>query len=194
MTRFIRTAHGNGASALARVETPPVDELPAGIRSEYGPSERSNRGPNGRFVKGNTAGRARRGQTRLSTALQLAKADDPGGMRKYIRAADAWRAAQADELARSVGGGYCGPGPTSILATAALALAASRFLFDQAVAEGGNPEKLTRAAKLGDSHRQALLTATALCAQEAETRPRSRTATDEALARIDAVILPDEDL
>ncbi len=66
-------------------------------------------------------------------------------------------------LARTVGGGVCGPAPASIIASAALQLAASRFAYEVLgdVALG---------SKLSNDSRQNLLAAHELCAREAQSR------------------------
>jgi hypothetical protein len=58
------------------------------------------------------------------------------------------------------------------VASAALALAWSRYFSDVA-AKNGDAELAVKAVKLGDSSRQALLTAHELCAREAQARPRA---------------------
>lgn len=75
-------------------------------------------------------------------------------------------------LARSVGGGQCGAGPASVVTTAALQLAASRYCFDQA-STTGDPDLFLKASKLGDASRNNLLSASDLCAAEASSRPKS---------------------
>jgi hypothetical protein len=170
---FMRAAHGAGASALARVETPAVDELPDGVPGPARPDSRVGRGTNGRFAGGNPhaseGGRARAGKTRLASQLGLAPIDADPAFGPYKRAADAFRVAHCNELAASVGGGQCGSGPSSIVASAALALAASRFIYDTAK---GDPDKLKMASQLGAESRTALITAHALAAKEAQGRPK----------------------
>jgi hypothetical protein len=84
----------------------------------------------------------------------------------YARAARAFRRAHVDALARSVGGGHCGPGPSSIVASAALQLAGSRFAFEVL-------GDMALGSRLADSSRQNLLAAHELCAREAQARPRN---------------------
>jgi hypothetical protein len=59
-----------------------------------------------------------------------------------------------------------------VVASAALALAWSRYLSDQAAATG-DPELAMRSARLGETSRQHLLAAHELCAREASARPRA---------------------
>lgn len=172
----IRTAHGTGAPALIRVETLPADELPAGIPADTDRAVRSASGERGRFGPGNRrsilGGRAKRGKAKLTVRLGLANLSDDSAFAPYRRSAAVFRRTQCAELARVVGGGVCGPGPSSIVASAALALAWSRYFSDQA-ALTGDPDLAIKAIKLGDSSRQALLTAHELCAREAQLRPRT---------------------
>ncbi|MBI2393174.1 MAG: hypothetical protein HYV09_26550 [Deltaproteobacteria bacterium] len=134
-----------------------------------------DRGERGRFARGNglarVGGRARAGKTRLADRLGLRRLDDGAAFGPYKAAAVSFRRAQCAELARSVGGGYCGPAPSSLVASAALQLAWSRYLGDLA-AETGDPELAMRASRLAADSRQSLLAAHELCAREAAVRPR----------------------
>lgn len=167
----LRKAHGAGASALVRVETMPADELPLGIPADAGDAGREG----GRFVAGNRrsvlGGRAKRGKSRLAARLGLAGLADDAAVKPYMASAATFRRVQCAELARTVGGGVCGPAPSSIVASAALALAWSRYFSDQA-AVTGDPDLVSRAVRLADSSRTMLLTAHELAAREAEARAR----------------------
>lgn len=168
-----RRAHGNGADALVRVETPPADELPVGVPDDARDARPGDRGPGGRFRPGNSlaaaGGRAKRGKARLAARLGLASLPDDSAFAPYRASASTFRRVQCADLARTVGGGVCGPAPSSIVASAALALAWSRYLSDVAAATG-DPEMALRAIRIGDSSRQMLLTAHELCAREALAR------------------------
>jgi hypothetical protein len=168
----LRTGHGNGAG-VPRVEVLPADELPAGVPDVARQESPSDRGEAGRFAPGNSlaraGGRARRGKTRLAERMGLASLPDGSAFRPYKAAAVAFRRAQCSELARTVGGGVCGPAPSSMVASAALQLAWSRWLADLA-AETGDPEMALRASRLADASRQNLLAAHELAAREAEAR------------------------
>ena len=87
----------------------------------------------------------------------------------YSRLCREWRDDHMRTLAATVGGGEVGPGPASIISTAAMQMAASRFLYDVG-AQAGDPRLLTDASRLGDSSRQNLLAAHELCAREAMAR------------------------
>jgi hypothetical protein len=99
----------------------------------------------------------------------------PGGseFRPYKAAAVSFRRAQCVSLAASVGGGFCGPAPSSMVASAALQLAWSRYFSDQA-ADGGDSELALTASRLADASRQNLLAAHELCAREAMARPKPK--------------------
>jgi hypothetical protein len=172
----LRRAHGHGRGALVRVETSPVDELPLGVQAPTEESARHERRADGTFARGaRTAqaagGRATRGKSRLAARLGLSSLPSDAAIRPYMASAATFRRTQCAELARTVGGGVCGPGPASIVASAALALAWSRYFSDVA-ATTGDPELAMRAVRLGDSSRQMLLTAHELCAREALSRSR----------------------
>lgn len=191
----VRSAHGSGASALVRVETSPADELPRGLPADADATSRRAAGEGGRFAPGNRrsvlGGRAKRGKSRLTARLGLADLPDDSSFAPYRRAAATFRRVQCAELARTIGGGVCGPAPSSIVASAALALAWARWTSDQAAAKG-DPELATRALRMADTSRQMLLTAHELCAREAQSRPRV-SATDRMIAEAAARSVHDDD-
>jgi hypothetical protein len=124
----------------------------------------------GRFARGNSlaalGGRRRQGSTRLATRLGLENLAADPTWSAYRRTAAAFKRAHCAAIARSVGGGVCGPAPSSIVASAALQLAASRYLFDRA-----DPGSFAAASRLADASRQNLLAAHELAAREALARP-----------------------
>jgi hypothetical protein len=176
----LRTGHGTGAG-VPRIEVLPANELPAGVPEAPRQESPGDRGQAGRFAPGNSlarrGGAARAGKTRLAERMGLARLPEGSAYRPYKAAAVSFRRAQCAELAKTVGGGICGPGPSSMVASAALQLAWSRYLAD-AAAESGDPEMAIKASKLADASRQNLLAAHELCAKEA--RARSGGATDPA--------------
>ncbi len=172
----LRAGHGKGAGT-PRVEVLPPDELPAGVQATEQAPARGERRQNGTFAKGARSaqaagGRATRGKARLAARLGLANLPDGDAFATYRKAASTFRRVQCAELARTVGGGVCGPGPSSVVASAALCLAWSRYLSDQA-AVTGDPELALRSARLGETSRQHLLAAHELCAREAEARKKA---------------------
>src|SRR5450432_3353368 len=177
----LRTGHGTGAG-VPRVEVLPADELPAGVQETPQASAGHERRPDGTFARGartvqSAGGRATRGKSRLTARLGLSTLAEGDAFRPYRAAAATFRRVQCGELARTVGGGVCGPGPSSVVASAALALAWSRYLSDQAAATG-DPELAMRSARLGETSRQHLLASIELCAREAEAREKSRSPAD----------------
>ena len=167
-----RKAHGTGASALARVETAPADELPEGVPAEPVPDRDAR---TGRFISGNRwaakGGRARGEAVKLRRLLGFAKLDDDHDFRPYQRMAREWRDEHAESVAMNVGGGELSPGVASIIASAALSLAASRYLHDRA-AESGDAKLFVSAARLADQSRQSLLTAHEMASREAKAREK----------------------
>jgi hypothetical protein len=161
-----------------RIEVLPPDELPAGLPADARSDSPSDRGAAGRFAEGNAVARrgglAKRGKSRLTARLGLANLPDASAFAPYRRAAATFRRVQCAELARTVGGGVCGPGPSSVVASAALALAWSRYFSDQAAA-AGDAEHAMRSARLGETSRQHLMAAHELAAKEAQARPRANT-------------------
>lgn len=174
----LRTGHGAGAG-VPRIEVLPVDELPDGVPDNARADSPTDRGERGLFAPGNAlarkGGRARAGKTRLADRLGLRALPDGSAFAPYKASAVSFRRAQCAALAASVGGGHCGPAPSSFVASAALQLAWSRYLADLA-AETGSPELALQASKLANDSRQNLLGAHELCAREAAARPRDPTA------------------
>lgn len=168
----LRSGHGKG-SGQPRIEVLPVDELPAGVPAPARPESASDRAPSGRFVPGNSlarrGGESKAGKTRLVERLGLRALADDAAFRDYKAAAASFRRAQCAELARTVGGGVCGPAASSMVASAALQLAWSRYLSDQAAVTGDSDAAL-RASKLSDASRQNLLAAFEISAREAKAR------------------------
>ncbi len=165
-------------AALVHVEVARADELPAGMPADAREESPTDRGEGGRFAAGNViainGGRARSGHTRLARKVALGETFADPRFDTYARAARAFRRAHVTTLARSVGGGHCGPGPASIVASAALQLAASRFAFEVL-------GDMALGSRLADSSRQNLLAAHELCAREAQARPKDPNAAQRAL-------------
>lgn len=179
-------ATGESAKAgnIVIVETPRRDELPAGVPAPTREESPQDRGEAGRFARGNSlaraGGKARAGKTRLADRLGLSSLPEGADFRPYKSAAIAFRRAQTSEVARTVGGGVCGPGPSSLIASAALSLAWSRYFSDVA-AETGDVDLAVKAARLGEISRSHLLGAHELAAKEALAREAARPATIDPL-------------
>lgn len=155
------------------IEPSRPDELPRGTPAperQAGPEVR--RDALGRPADAQSAremgargGRQAKGKTRLSARLGLGKAFADPRFEPYAKAARAFRKVHVTRLAQTVGGGECGPGPSSMVASAALQLAASRFAFEVL----GDYQLGSR---LADASRQNLLAAHELCAREASVKPQ----------------------
>lgn len=160
-----------------QVEVAKIKDLPVGVPGDARTERPTDRGEGGRFLPGNSlarkGGHAKRGRNKLSTRLGMRQLPDGSAFRPYRASAVTFRQEHCAELARSVGGGFCGPGPSSFVASAALQLAWSRYLSDVA-AENGDADMALQASRLADASRQNLLAAHELCAREAESRKASR--------------------
>lgn len=164
----VRRAYGNGAAALIRIEVPPVDEwrAPEGAPVRSRPVERRPDGtltPAGARALGSRGGVATRDRRRYASQLadQLGLVTVPEELRPYVDVATDFAHAELARL-RSMFGDV-GPGPSSMVQSAALALAASRAAFAAGDASKG--------ARLADQSRQTLLTAHHLCELEAKAKP-----------------------
>jgi hypothetical protein len=179
--KIIVPAHGTGAPALLRAQTPVLDELPP-LNADDARQGNDAVNAKGRpFQRGNRAGANRRpGLALLGTPVDNA---DPK-YRRALRKAKALMVRRQGELAVQHGG-KLGAGPSSMLCSAALALAASRVLYEVASVTL-DPATFLQAARLADSARQQELTAVGLAERESEARPRSR---DAAVADMRARIL-----
>ncbi len=113
-------------------------------------------------------GRKRR-TTKVTLGSQLATdphADTPWAA--YARLAEEFRTHQCKQLAE-VGGGTCGAAASSMVASASLQLAASRWIFDQA-AKNLDPALMLTASRLANDSRQNLLAAYEMVVREAKVR------------------------
>jgi hypothetical protein len=159
------------------------------------PKTGPRRGPGHRFTAGDGAakragaagGHAKAGRVSLVASLGLAGAAlQAEAFAPYRKKAASFRAAHCRELA-ALAGGACGSGPSSMVASAALQLGMSRFLFDLAMGDGAPGSKahlelVKTASKLADSSRQNLLAAYELAIREGKSRGERNGAYD-----IDAV-------
>lgn len=168
----LRASHGAMRGTGPRVEVLPADELPLGVQAPALVERGGERRPNGTFAPGastsqSRGGKARKAATTLAVRLGLGELAEGDPFRPYKAAAVTFRRVHCASVAATVGGGVCGTGPSSMIASAALALAASRYLYDTAA---GDPAKLATAARLAESSRQHLLAAFELAAKEAQAR------------------------
>lgn len=171
------------------VEVARRDELPAGVRAPA--RQAAERDATGRLLPGpgtselaRAAAKAAHESRQLGQLLGLWEAPEGHPFAPYAKLGREWRDAHMARLGATVGGGHVGPGPASIVSTAALQLAASRWLSDRG-AEAGDARALLDAARLANDSRQNLLAAHELCAREAQTKPESDLdALDKRLARV----------
>lgn len=165
-----------------RPQAPRCDELPAGVAVDTAATCGAvKRDARGRVVPGSGGALARRSlgvkkaRTALSHELHLSWMEVTPSAKPYVSHARAFARAECLRIATTVGGGECGPGPASLVTSASLQLAASRWLFDTPpVSKKGGATELTArllaASRLADASRQNLLTAYELAAREAQAR------------------------
>lgn len=161
---------------------PRHDELPDGVPAPTRPA--AVRDPAGKFLPGDgTSALARSGALaahqgrQLAALLGLWTPDESHAYAPYARLAREWRDSHMEELAATVGGGKVGPGPASVISSAALQMAASRWLFDQGT-QAGDARMLLDASRLADASRANLLSAHELAAKEASARPPGESLAD----------------
>ncbi|MCA9594088.1 MAG: hypothetical protein KC776_12280 [Myxococcales bacterium] len=158
----LRSGHGRGAGA-PRVEVLPGDELPAASPAIAAPRERDALG---RFVRGNTAARAQRVRPGPRGLVGVDKCSPD--FRPFARWGARYGAHRRRELA-SAHGGEISAGVGAIIESAALAMAASRYLHVQASIKG-EADLFKQAAQLAQTARQHELAAWELAAREAAAR------------------------
>lgn len=160
-----RKAHGTGAPAGLRTETRPLDEIPP-PNAEDTAAAAAMVAQRGRpFQRGNQAAKGRR-PALAGLGIPL-DAQDPR-YRSALRKANVYRRRRCAEVARLYG--WLSAGAAGMLGSAALAMAASRYLY-QVAAEDGNVSLLPVAAALADKARQAENTAIDLAEKEKASRP-----------------------
>lgn len=120
----LRTGHGNGAGA-PRIEVLPADELPEGVQGEALAPHRPERDGKGRFRPGartaqSAGGAPARDLTRLARRLTLGSTLADPRFEPFAKAAAPFRKQHVTTLARNVGGGFCGTGPSSMVASYSL--------------------------------------------------------------------------
>lgn len=178
----LRTSHGNARTKGLpgpRVEVLPPDELPPALGCKTaGELPQVERDHGGRFTRegaalaGARGGRKSKGRPSLVSTLGIAGSILPSAeaFTPYRRKAASFRKAHTAELA-ALAGGTCGSGPSSMVASASLQLAASRYLYDLAtMAIVPDPHLLREARQQADSSRQNLLAAYELAIREGRVR------------------------
>lgn len=147
----------DSVAAKAIIELPPK-ERPLEARPSHEWAKRKT------FIKGK--------KNKLSIMGFSADLMDEGNPKfvEMIKLSNDYRKARAKELL--IAHGFVSAGVSSFLASAALALAASRYVYEDAI-RTGDKALLTAAAKLGTDARQNELSAWELCAREAVARRKS---------------------
>lgn len=177
----LRSAHGKGSGGLLRIETTPADELPAPVPGPATDTTGVARDQAGRISSpeaaralGALGGQQKAGGVRLARSLGLPFEAQSPAFAPYRRAAVQFRKHHCAELARQAGG-EVGAGPSSMVASAAWQLAASRYLFDMA-SRSGEPATFKTASQLANDSRQNILAAYELAVREAEARAKAKPA------------------
>ena len=143
-----RKAHGAGKSAVVQIEPLPADELPAPVDI-----------PPGMAMKG--------GATKVKLTRYAPLPDTPEWA-ELAKMAKQFQVHHCKQLAR-MAGGRCGAAPSSMVASAALQLAASRWMFKQG-ATNGDAQLLKQASSIANDSRQNLMAAYELAVREAQAR------------------------
>ena len=163
----LRKAHGNGAKALVRVESAPVDELGALNATDTTAGRALVAGRGKPFERGNRSAAGRK-PALASVAGMPTGAKDP----RYARAlrwARTFRRQRVRELTVQHGGALSS-GVCAMLTSAALDLAGARYLTAvNADRETPVPDSMRLASQLHQSGRQLELTALEIAKREAES-------------------------
>lgn len=169
-----------------RIEVLPAEELPSPVPApEPRRSVTLRFKPSGGFADRETAlecarrgGEARKRRLRLIASLGLKRCSNDKAFSSYRSAAEEFVQFHIKELAK-LAGGEVGPGPSTMVGSAALQLAASRYAYDK-FTDTEDPMWANLGSKWADASRQNLLACYELAVREAQARPRQRT---DALAR-----------
>lgn len=176
----LRSGHGTGAGR-PHVEVLPPNELPqpvpvpAAMRDTSLPVRHGGKITDSETARelGRRGGLAKARRVRLVDSLGLAKIAEESTFGPYRNAAEEFTSHHLTQLA-TVAGGQVGPAPSTMVASAALQLAASRFAFDR-FAEAGDPSWAKLGSSLANDSRQNLLAAYELATREAKVRRDSST-------------------
>lgn len=109
----------------------------------------------------------------IAKRLGLKKIPDGWPLKEYIRSGSHFRDTYCDYLATTVGDGYVSPAVASIVSSAALLLAWSRYYADHG-AETGDTKMASLIVRLVCEHRCHLTSAYDLCKRETEDRRKAR--------------------
>lgn len=140
-----RAAHGARKDQVVQIEILPPDELPQPV-----------------------PGTAQRGGATKVKLTRYAPLPTEGEWAELSAMADQFRKHHCKELAK-MAGGRCGAGPSSMVASAALQLASSRWMFKKGATDG-DAQLLKQASSVANDSRQNLLAAYELAVREAHAR------------------------
>lgn len=170
----LRTGHGNGRGR-PHIEIV-ADELPAPLEAVDSDAVSGlERRLDGTVTPGQSAkelgrkgGKTRGKRIALARSLGIGTLASSAVFAPYRKAASVFRKHHCAVLA-SQAGGVCGIAPSSMVASAALQLAVSRYLFDLG-ATSGDVAVLKTASQMADASRQNLLAAYELAVREGQAR------------------------
>ncbi len=173
---FIVPGHGAG-SGEPRIELQPFDEASDPVAAPpAAPSAPLVFRKDGRIGDSETAktlgrlgGAAKARRVRLVDSLGLSALVEQTSFAPYRAAAEEFVRHHLAELARQAGGSV-GPAPSTMVASAALQLAASRWAFDRG-AEENDAALIKLGSSLANDSRQNLLASYELAIREAKARP-----------------------
>ena len=119
-------------------------------------------------------GRALKNRTLLSHKTGLENELALDDFKPYLAQAKAFARATINSFAKNIGGGYISAATASVITTASLQLAASRYQMDKA-SQTGDADLMGKASRLGDASRANLLSAMDMAAvSAAEVDPLDR--------------------
>lgn len=175
----LRRGHGTGAGS-PRVEVLPPDELPAPVAAPVAaPAALVRRRHDGKLADsasareiGRRGGEAKARRVRLVDSLGLSKVVESTTFGPYRAAAEEFVSHHRAALAQQAGG-TLGPAPSTMVASAGLQLAASRWAFDRGAAEN-DASLIKLGSSLANDSRQNLMAAYELAVREATARPVKR--------------------
>jgi hypothetical protein len=179
----LRSGHGAGRGSL-RIEVLPVDELPAPVpsaepsttvtalkvaASAMGPIPKGSKGEPSAIAKARLGGLALSMHRKMNELLGLAKLPKDHAFGPYRLQAQAFFEAELPRLA-GVAGGEVGASAASMVASAILQFACSRWAFDRG-AETLDIAMMKQASALANDSRQNLLAGFEIAVREAHARP-----------------------
>lgn len=168
----LRSSHGLGrdSNGPLRVEVLPADELPKPNAEDMDARLEERKRVGRPFKKGNKAAVGRRPKlARLGVDRDKLSHKDP----RYVKAlymAESYRKRRVSEM--RIAHGFVSVGAMSIMATAALQLAMSRFMMDVAT-DTMDMDLIKKSSAMANDSRQNELAAWELCSREASAKTRA---------------------